>query len=262
MTGRYLGTVGFKHRSALKLLTLVNGKTPKGEQAGYLSAILYLMPHSSGGGADMCPHSTGACRSMCLSGSGLSGLPRATGAKQKCTDYFNRDRAGFIADLLSDIKRLQHIAAKEGLLPAVRLNGTSDYPWERYIDMRSIPIRWYDYTKWPLENRWRGNVGPGDYHLTYSVGGPQDMGRAIQYLRHGQSVAIVTPEIVKHGLVGLEMDIGGGYAGSFEDGDEHDLRFLDPPASIVLLKHKGHVVSDLSRPHVLNELRAAARMVA
>ena len=114
MTGlkaRDLSDVSAKYRSALKVMTLKAQKGRKGEASGYLTATLYLMPHSSGGGKTLCPHSTEACRAMCLADAGLSGLPRQLGAKQARTDWFNRDRTGFVLALRDDIALLLRIAA-------------------------------------------------------------------------------------------------------------------------------------------------------
>lgn len=255
-------SLGFKHRSALTLMTMLNHKTPKGEAAGYLSAILYLAPHDSGGGKTVCPHSTAACREMCLAGAGMSGLRRQQAAKLARTQLYHDSPSEFLWGINDDIRRLIEIAKREGVKPAVRLNGTSDIAWERVINMRDRGVTFYDYTKVPFEHRrqdWTGS--PSDYHLTYSVGAPADIPRALEYLRAGHSIAVVVPEIVKHGLVGLETDVGGVFA-HFVDGDLSDLRFLDPPSSIVLLKPKGHIRTDLVRPDILSEIRAAVRLVA
>lgn len=253
-------SVGFKHRSALTLMTMLNSKTPKGEAAGYLSAILYLMPHDSGGSKTLCPHSTAACREMCLAGAGMSALKRQVGAKQARTDLFNQSPSVFLQGLHADIEKLKILAQREGLRPAVRLNGSSDIVWERLVRMHDRGVTFYDYTKIPLEQRLKPHdaASLADYHLTYSVGGPEDMLRALAYLEKGHSVAVVVPEDVKHHLVGLEIDLGPA-AALFIDGDEHDLRFLDPPGSIVLLKPKGYIRTDLVRPDILNELRGAVR---
>lgn len=255
-------SLGFKHRNALRLMTMANMKTPKGEETGYLTAILYLMPHTSGGGLTLCPHSTEACRAMCLADAGMSALPRQIGAKQRRTDLFLNTPQAFLIEVEADVEKLSVLAEREGLLPAVRLNGTSDIFWERiarWLFVAKAGVQFYDYTKSPLESRLRQGGGlPANYHLTYSVGGPEDMARAVAYLRAGQSVAVVVPEEVQHRLAGLEVDLGP-CAGLFVDGDEDDLRFLDRPSSIVLLKPKGHKRSDLIRPDVLRELRAAAK---
>lgn len=179
---RDTSSLGFKHRNAFLLLTAANHKTPKGEVAGYLTAILYLAPHTSGNGPTVCPHSTPACREMCLAGAGLSGLPRQLAAKQRRTSYFHNNRAGFLADLLTDVALLKMLAADEGLKPALRLNGTSDIMWEREgWDWSGLGVQRYDYTKIPLHHR---RADPG-YHLTYSYMGPDDAERAVGYLAAG-----------------------------------------------------------------------------
>ena len=246
------GDVGFRHRSAFSLLTACNGKTPKGEKVGYFTATLYLMPHTSGGGATLCPQSTPTCRAMCLSGSGLSGLPKAMGAKQRRTDLFNNDRPEFLRILAQDVMRLIDLAEDEGLKPALRLNATSDILWERIVpwwsDLAPLCQR-YDYTKHHLHHR---RTDPG-YHLTYSIGGREDYERAIGYLRAGHSVAVVVPEEVKASAPDEFMGF------PVIDGDETDLRFLDPPGSIVLLKPKGHIRTGLVRPKFFAEM---ARLVS
>ena len=232
-------TLGFKHRSAFKLLTALNVKTIKGEKADYLSAILYLMPHASGGGVTLCPHSTPACREMCLAGAGMSGLPLQLAAKQRRTDLFHRDRVTFLDLICGDVETLVAIAEHEGVKPAVRLNGSSDIIWERVAPdlFDAFPhVAWYDYAKIPFEHR-APKLG---YHLTYSVEGPKDMVRAVEYLRHGQSVAVVVEKHQVEQMAGQELYLDGVTA-TFVNGDESDLRFLDPPSSIVLLKPKGRV---------------------
>lgn len=243
------GAVGFHYRSALDLMTMSNGKTPKGESLGYLSAILYLMPHTSGGGGTLCPYSTEACRAMCLAGSGLSALPKAMGAKQRRTDAFRNEPETFAQRLMADVSKLRDIARREGMKPVVRLNGTSDVIWEReapIIMAMAGDVQFMDYTKIPMEHR----RPPRNYHLTFSIEGPGDMIRAVGYLRAGHVVAAVVDvpqkdELLAYGKLG---------DWTFIDGDEHDLRFLNPPGSIVLLRPKGHVRTSLMRPNLLEDI--------
>jgi hypothetical protein len=254
-------TLAFRHRSAFKLLTAANSKTPKGEKSGYFSAILYLAPHTLGGGATLCPYSTPACREMCLAGAGMSGLPRQLQAKLNRTHLFNTDRDLFMVRLRADLAKLWRIAQVEGLRPAIRLNGTSDVLWERVSPshgdvnlMKVYPwLQFYDYTKVPLHMR---RAAP-NYHLTFSIDGPDTIGAGLDYLRAGHSVAVVVPAETKDAWAGYDLQIGGDVF-QLIDGDEHDLRFLDPPGSIILLKPKGHVVTSLLRPDFIRELRAAA----
>lgn len=250
-------SVGVRHRSAFKLLTVANHKTPRGESAGWFSAILYLMPHTSGGGkTTLCPMSTPDCRAMCLASAGLSGLPKQLGAKLRRTFMFNNEREGFLDLLLADVEKLKRIAAAEGLQPALRLNGSSDVTWERIVPgWAALGLQKYDYTKIPVEHR---HVDAG-YHLTFSVEGLKDTARALGYLRAGQSVAVVVPEDLKHRAVRLGRSEEGF---PIIDGDEADTRFLDPPGSIVLLKPKGYVRSELIRPNFFLELRRAGEIAA
>lgn len=246
------GDVAFRHRSSLKLMTMCNGKTPKGEKAGWLSAILYLSPHTSAGGPTLCPYSTDDCRRMCLAGSGLSGLPKAMGAKLRRTRLLQDDPRAFIELILGDVERLAKIAEVEGMKPVVRLNGTSDVIWEKHfpIIFRMFPeVRFMDYTKIPLEFR----HPPLNYHLTFSHG-DGEAARSVDYLREGHSVAAVVDVDQKDALLH-----GHGRIGPFKciDGDEHDLRHTDPPGSIVLLRPKGHVVTGLLRPDLAGELLRA-----
>lgn len=246
-----------RHRSAFKLLTAANSKTPKGEELGWLSTVLYLMPHTSGGGkVTLCPMSTPDCRAMCLASAGLSGLPKQLGAKLRRTFMFNNERAQFMDLLLADIEKLKRIAAAEGLKPALRLNGSSDLVWERLVPGWSdLGIQKYDYTKIPLEHR----AADEAYHLTFSVEGAKDMTRALAYLRGGHSIAVVVPEELKKRAVSCGVATGGF---PIIDGDLSDTRFLDPPSAIVLLKPKGHIRTELMRPNFFLDLRQIAMETA
>jgi hypothetical protein len=247
-------TVAFRERNAFKLMTAANVKTQKGEKQGYFSAILYLSPHMSGGGATLCPYSTPACREMCLAGAGMSGLPLQLQAKINRTRLFNDDRETFFVQLRTDLAKLERIARREGMKPVARLNGTSDIMWERFGIMDDFPaIQFYGYTKIPL----RLHRVTANHHLTFSIEGPDTMALGVDYLRGGHSVAVVVPPEVKDRYAGHGLIIGGEQFHMI-DGDEDDLRFLDPPGSIVLLKPKGHVRTSLLRPEFALELADAA----
>lgn len=253
-------SASFRHRNALTLMSVLNGKTPKGETSGYLSGILYLAPHTSVSPKTLCPYSTPACREMCLAGAGLNRLPRATGARAVRTMLWAEHRERFIEILGRDLERLCELAAREGMTPVARLNGTSDLIWETLAPdllRRFSRLQFMDYTKVPLHLR---RTTP-NYHLTYSIGSADDWPRAIGYLRAGHSVAVVAPEVAKAFLVGQEVDIGP-HAALLIDGDENDLRFLDQPSSIVLLRPKGLIRTDLVRTDILSEIRHAIRSAA
>jgi hypothetical protein len=242
------------------LLTVANPKTDKGENHGYLTAILHLAPASLSG-RNVCPHSTAGCRAACLNTAGrggigldAAGLNTIQAARIRRTRFFQRDRALFMWMLCLEIEGHIQRAAKLGLKPAVRLNGTSDLPWEKFpVDWRGqthpnimaafVNVSFYDYTKWPLAKRALDKAH--DYHLTFSYSEhPESERRALEYLSAGLNVAVVyaTPK----GRPLPSRDIIAGEEVPVLDADSHDLRFLDKPGHIAGLRAKGRAKTDTS----------------
>lgn len=242
------------------LLTTGNPKTAKGEGHGYLTAIMHLAP-ASVSGRNTCPHATDGCRTACLNTAGrggigldADGLNKIQAARIRRTRFFQRDRSSFLAMLVSEVARHERAARKHGLIPAVRLNGTSDLPWERFPVKRddteypnimaAFPaITFYDYTKWPVRLRPLVREIP-NYSLTYSLA-ESNADRAADALEHGVNVAAVF-DVRRSGDLPAWYAINGVIA-RVVDGDATDLRFLDPQDSrgvIVGLRAKGRAKSD------------------
>jgi hypothetical protein len=248
--------------SSFALLTVGNPKIQKGTAYGYLTAVLHLAPANLSG-YEVCPKATDGCRAACLNTAGRGGLMAGTSrlthadvaagkvntiqaARIRRTRFYFEDRRGFMATLENDICKLVRLAARLGLKPAVRLNGTSDIPWERvgalrapYVNiMQMFPdVQFYDYTK-----RANRRDLPLNYHLTFSLAEGNDAD-ALEALANGMNVAAVFHEPpVMYRLYGVTS------ARDFDviDGDEHDLRFLDPSGVIVGLKAKGNARHDTS----------------
>jgi len=220
-----------------KLLTVGNPKTIKGQKQGYLTFILHLSPANVAGVGNMCPKATAGCLLACLNTAGRGGMFKPGGtntvqeARKRRTRQFATDRAGFLADLKADIVRGIKYAAKHNLTPVFRLNGTSDISWEKYGIIQEFPdIQFYDYTKIIGRKRL-----PRNYHLTFSEadGNDADVAKAIA---SGMNVATV-----------FRKDLPETYRGrQVFDGDDSDLRFLDPTGVIVGLKAKGRARRDTS----------------
>lgn len=224
-----------------KLLTLYNHKTPLGEAHGYLQAILYLAPATVAGGKTVCSHSTEACRAGCLFTAGRGNTPRVFNARVRRTRYLLDDRDSFMDELVGELVQLQAIADRNDLKLAVRLNGTSDWLWEREeLDGKTLfelfpRAAWFDYTQVPVHHR---RVPPG-WHLTFSLAdAPPAV--AVAHLLAGRNVSAVVP------LHEKERAPSWFAVGQTEvqvvDGDLHDLRFLDPSPALVLLKPKGRLL--------------------
>jgi len=215
----------------MKLLTYGNPKTAKGEASGYLTAILHLAPASLSG-RNVCPRSSAGCRAACLNTAGRGGIfPSIGKARIRKTQELFTDRAGFVARLSREITAGERRAARLGMKLAVRLNGTSDLLWERFapsLFQDHSAVQFYDYTKVP------GRVTPPNYHLTFSLSeenGPD----ALQELARGRAVAVVFRDKATVARAMVE-----GFADTpVVNGDLSDLRFLDPPQTIIGLYAKG-----------------------
>ena len=218
---------------SFKLLSASNTKIIKGEGKGYKTYILHLAPYTVAGRGNVCPKATPGCIAGCLNLSGHGGMiPKGetTNAVQRArirkTQYFFDNRDAFMLDLAADIGKAIKQAARQGLTPVFRLNGTSDLSWEKYTvgdTGRNVfelfpEIQFYDYTA----VLGRKIAQYPNYHLTFSrkESNDADVKKA---LKMGLNVAAVYDQIPD-----------GMYSA-----DNDDLRFLDPVVGMMGLKVKG-----------------------
>jgi hypothetical protein len=215
-----------------KLLSTANPKIQKGTKMGYLSFILHLAP-STLSGKNTCPKATKGCIAACLNTAGRGGMFKkgeTTNMIQKArirkTELFFNDRATFMEQLEADIRKGIKMAATLGLMPAFRLNGTSDLSVEKWGIIEKFPtVQFYDYTK--VLGRKVSHLP--NYHLTFSKadGNDADVAKALEL---GMNVAAVYDELPE---------------GMFS-ADETDLRFLDQKVGMIGLKAKGRAKKDYS----------------
>ena len=219
----------------MKLLSTGNPKLMKGEKKGYLSFVLHLAPANLSG-KEVCAKHTVGCTAACLNTAGRGGIMKAgettnviQEARIRKTKLFFQDREQFMADLESDIRKGIKQAEKKGMIPCFRLNGTSDLAWEKYGIIEKFPeVQFYDYTK--IRNRKVAHLN--NYHLTFSKADGNDMDVRLA-ASSGMNVAAVFKELP-------ETYIGR----TVINGDDTDLRFLDPKGVIVGLKAKGKARKD------------------
>jgi len=203
-----------------------DAKTVKGSKYGWLTGIMYLAPANEAGPINLCPMASAECRAACLYGAGMAGVfPSVKRARIEKTLWMLRDSASFLEQLREDIRELVRMAEKRNMVPAIRLNGTSDLPKLALKLAAEFPeVQFYDYTKLPgAWKRTRAN-----YHLTFSHSGT-NLESCFAALAHGVNVAVVF-----HGELPATWN---GFA--VVNGDESDLRFLDARGVIVGLKAKG-----------------------
>jgi hypothetical protein len=214
-----------------KLLSVnSDAKTIKGQKKGYLTGILYLMPYNLSG-YQVCPMASQAkCHAPCLNTAGRGAYNSVQQSRLKKTQWFFEDRKGFVHQLEKDIEALIRKAERESFIPAVRLNGTSDIRWENYDIIQNFPdVQFYDYTK--IHNR--KNL-PDNYHLTWS------------YSNVNNNYASNRPSDLNWAAVFRDKLPSKFLGRRVIDGDETDLRFLDPDNVIVGLKAKGKARKDTS----------------
>lgn len=226
-----------------------NAKTHKGQSRGYLTGILYLAPANLSG-FNVCPTASEGCKAACLNTAGRGAFTTTQAARIKKTlSYFN-DRLAFMAQLKKEIISLQNKADRQGFIPCVRLNGTSDIPWERMkfecfsgltIMEYFNNVQFYDYTK-----RANRRELPDNYHLTFSLA-EDNAGDAARVLARGDNVAVVyRKDIPNFDTIG--DDARCMVFARVVDGTTHDLRFLDDRGEgvIVGLCAKGKARYDTS----------------
>ena len=224
-----------------KLLGInTNYKTIKSEKVGVLTGIIYMSPYNLSG-KNVCPGASAGCAAACLNTAGRGAMNVVQAARLKKTQRFFQDRQQFLWDLVNEISALRRKAKAKGLKAAVRLNGTSDLPYERYKIrdtgkniMQLFPdVQFYDYTK--LENRIVGQQLPDNYHLTFSRAEDNDH-KLAAVLEHTSAAVVFSGEL---------PETWRGYP--VIDGDEHDARFTDAGAGVIIgLTAKGKAKHDTS----------------
>lgn len=223
-----------------------DAKTIKGNKKGYLTGVLYLSPYNLSG-HQVCAKASAGCAAACLNTAGRGIYTKVQNARIAKTQNLFNDRAAFIARLVKDIEALIRKAKREGMIPVVRLNGTSDLPWEKFAAIRNgvkfaslfeafSEVQFYDYTK--ILNRHKALSLP-NYHLTFSLAEDNDKD-AVKALAQGYNVAVVMHTDRR---ADPKPATWGGYP--VVNGDETDLRFLDPKSGhIVALFPKGKARKD------------------
>ena len=234
----------------MKLLSTGNPKVLKGMAQGYNTYILHLAPADLSG-YETCAKRTAGCTAACLNTAGRGGMFKRgentnviQQARIRKTKMFFENRVEFMATLVKDIELAIKQSKKMELVPVFRLNGTSDLSWEKYEVVRNgklfrniftaFPeVQFYDYTK-VLGRKVKEY---SNYQLTFSAADGNDSD-VLKALNEGLNVAVVFG-IKKT----LPMPVDYLNRPVF-NGDESDLRFLDPKGVIVGLYAKGKAKKD------------------
>lgn len=225
-----------------KFFSTDSAKAIKAEKYGWLNAINYMAPHSTGGAGNLCPHSSAGCRSLCLgmySGQAAivsdleNGTNRTRESRIAKAQFFMNDRQAFMLEMTGHVLAMAKKAKRENKRLVIRPNGSTDIAFERIptdngqpLPIRFPKIQFVDYTK--SMRRVLDLKRPNNYNLTFSLS-ETNKEEAEQVLASGFNVAVV---------------FGNGQPKTFMDhpvidGTIHDLRHLDPKGFIVGLDPKG-----------------------
>lgn len=179
-------------------------KMLKGRKQGYRTLVLYLAPASLSG-RNVCPGSTPGCRRACLNTCGRGQMGKVQASRLRKTVEYFESRDFFMAKLLADIAVFQASCMDTGHSPTVRLNGTSDLPWEKSgIIEKFEDIQFYDYTK--IKKRMKRSflsVLPDNYTLVWSHN-ERDVNYSEEVLEEGGRVAwSIGMDVLGNGMAGL-----------------------------------------------------------
>lgn len=237
-----------------RVMSMDSAKAIKAEEYGYINAIHYMAPFTSGGVGDLCGNASPQCIELCLgwySGqaamvadleAGIGGVRASRIAKAR---MFMEDRHTYMNHLARFIFRARVKADRMGKTLCIRLNGSTDLNWSRIrfkADGRTarlvgtyehvlitLPalfanVQFVEYTK---DFKRLGKAAP-NVHQTFSFSG-ENHSACDAALAAGHNVAVV---------------FGNGLPKTWQgypviDGDKHDLRHLDPKGVVVGLTPKG-----------------------
>ena len=220
-----------------KLLNIDNNaKTVKGQKYGFMTAILYLAP-SNQSGFNVCPQASKGCKRACLYTAGHGAYDSVKQGRINKTLWYIQERKTFLDKLRKEINAFIKKAKSKGLIPCIRLNGTSDISWENtgLID-EFKSIQWYDYTKvYKRALKFVNGTLPKNYHITYSLN-EDNKKQAFDILKKGGNISVVFRKSLPKKFMGYKI----------VNADLNDLRFLDGHNIIAGLVAKGKAKNDFS----------------
>ena len=227
-----------------KLLSIgSNPKINKSDKSGkgFKTAILHLSPFKMSG-KNLCPNASKGCIKGCLNTSGHGRFDSVQDARLKRSRFFIEDKFGFMNQLCKEIEAFERHCEKRKLKPSIRLNGTSDIPWEN-VNIGKDNLGWtlfslfpqvqfYDYTK--SKKRALSETLPQNYHLMFSRSEVSTRKDLKDIISSKNNVAVVFKNSIPETFEGFQVI----------DGDKTDLRFLDPDGFVIGLSAKGKAKQD------------------
>ena len=221
-----------------------NTKQAKSSGRGYMSVNLSFAPYDLSG-HQVCPRAKIAkCFETCLGhATGRNEFPSNIQAKIRKTERYFDNPELFVEKLIYELWAKDRSAKKNDLQLACRLNNYSDRLWEVQhpeIFDACPDVQFYDYTKMVVRTS-EFHTLPRNYDLTFSLSHAIDDENTISlYSGQCRMACVVSQEIYLDHFGHLtENEYITSESGiRFYNGDVHDLTFLRPKNSILVLKEK------------------------
>ena len=202
-------------------------KVEKSKAVGWYTAVVYLAPEKEAepyaGKINLCPFASASCPGACLAGNAaVSRLAMDSGRNAKAwkTLLYKFARELYLAFLDFALEAHKRSAGRRNLIPAIRLNGSSDVVWETVapeIFAKHSDVTFYDYTK--IYTRFDRPL-PKNYHLTFSRSEDISWRQVTDILSRGINVAVVFTD-------STPIDAGEFRGETVVNGDVHDARPTD-----------------------------------
>lgn len=206
-------------------------------RAGRYRAIGLAMAPAAYSGKDLCAWRTDGCTEACNGfWSGMNVTPSTRLALIGRALLFNYFREVFAEKLREELRNFAKLCARLGLIPAARLNVSTDVVWERILAgiFAEFPtIRFLDYTKALPKHR---PTLPANYSLVHSFNEKTTTADVESIVRAGRNVVIAFDSAYapSRGLWGalpktvrFTDSTGRDFTLPVVNGDRHDLRIPD-----------------------------------
>ena len=219
----------------MELLT-ENTKTKKSEALfpEWRVRIMHLAPAKISG-REVCAGRSPGCTAACLFTAGMGRFENVRKARIERTKLYWKSPSTFESILRKELDSNVRCAERDDKQLAVRLNGTSDlnfthlircYPWVQFYDYTKVWLRWLDQWERPIKN----------YHLMWSASEINEEETRTVVGKMGSVAWVGKPPMWARVREGKWLPP--------VDGDEHDLRFMDPKGAVVWLNAKGKARKD------------------
>lgn len=260
-----------------------SAKAIKASKYGYLNAIHYMAPASTGGYGNLCASASPECIALCLgtySGQAAmvadleNGTNSVRESRKNKARLFMTQRGAYMNEMARSIVKVVLKARAMGVVPCLRLNGSTDIAFERVsFDVEAktaralsalyptkdwtrtlttlvalfADVQFVDYTK--IANRLGKAPKNLDLTLSYSARNSFD---CVKALLAGHNVAIVFSDGLPESFAGFPVI----------DGDQHDLRHLDRKGGFIVgLSPKGAKAKKERNGFVVRHLEQAGQQL-